>query len=230
MRHIAIKQPAPTSIPQASDYSIVERAYLAIDAIDSTRLCTATGDLAGYRWLRSHLDRLCRTVHDHGGEIVKTLGDGLEACFADADDALVCGLRILNFPFRDDRVGYSAVRIGLVYGRLIRYTIDGHVDYFGRDVILASRLSRYGTEPGLFMTTHLLAHLSGVAPGLTSADVQASEIRLKGIDQPVLVHQLLAQPSNQGTSRPHLDTSLPCGQCSPDAMRYTEHSEIAGHG
>ena len=134
------------------DYQIVERAYMVIDVINSTPVCTGAPDIEGYSHLRSYLDDMCRAVRDNGGDIVKTIGDGLEACFIEPNAAFSAGMGFLQSPILTQKSQFAGVRIGLGFGNLIRYSIDGQIDYFGREVILASRMASYGSQCGLIIS------------------------------------------------------------------------------
>lgn len=117
-------------------------------------------DMVGYSRLmeRNEADTLSRhkrhratlidpTVHEHGGRIIKTTGDGLILSFASAADAVNCVLHIqsdmeareTDHP-HDSRIQY---RVGVNIGDVV---IDGD-DVFGDCVNIAARLESLA-EPG----------------------------------------------------------------------------------
>jgi class 3 adenylate cyclase len=112
---------------------------LFTDLVGSTELMDRLGDEAGGRLLRDHFATLREVAAEHGGQEVKSLGDGLMLAFTSALEALACAVRIQRrIAASVDEAGSEAVglRIGLNAGEAI--SADG--DYFGRPVVVAKRL------------------------------------------------------------------------------------------
>src|SRR5207249_4627511 len=98
------------------------------------------GDRGWMKVLKAHDSVVNKRVDDHGGEVVKTQGDGFMVTFQDPDGALRCAIdmqqdfaegrgRLKKTPIR--------VRIGVHSGEAIAR--DG--DVFGRNVALAARVA-----------------------------------------------------------------------------------------
>jgi class 3 adenylate cyclase len=184
MEHAVAPQPRPlTALPRrrlglAPAPVVTEHvAILFTDIVGSTALLERLGDVAAHRLRRRHFGLLRHVIAEHGGREVKNLGDGLMVAFADASDAVACGLAI-------QRAVAAAVehplelRIGVAAGEAV--TEDG--DYFGWPVIVAQRLccAAHGgdvlvADAALQPATDLPAH--GAQPFGTLA--------LKGVREPV---------------------------------------------
>lgn len=181
-----------THVPSPLDsagHVVVTRAYLVVDVVDSTRVCGRADELAGYFGLRACLERMCDAVHETGGHVVKTLGDGMEACFEDPLDALTCALQITRRD-RDDLTGpFTHVRAALTWGRLIAYTVEDRRDYFGRAVILGSRLACRGCDGGVLMSAAFVSH-PATATWLGNTPLVRERVTLKGFDEPQNVYAL----------------------------------------
>src|SRR4051794_4301135 len=108
------------------------------DLVEFSEWALEAGDDAALRLLRCLDDVLEPTVRDHGGEVVKRLGDGMMAVFEDAESALEALLAIYRELPQVEAPGYEArLRAGIHVGRPRR--LGG--DYFGVDVNIAARLA-----------------------------------------------------------------------------------------
>jgi class 3 adenylate cyclase len=182
MYHAAapISEGSLTAHSSADAHTLVERAYLVTDVIDSTLACAHCDELGAYLHVRAFLDGACASVRGHAGEVVKLLGDGIEACFSASDQALHCGLEILSGTRRSRTQLFAGTRVALTWGRLIGYRVDGHADYFGRAVILAARMARHGHEACLSMSPEFVG-TPAVARVLEGCACEPSSLALKGL-------------------------------------------------
>lgn len=118
-------------------------------------------------------------VTDHGGRVVKLIGD--EVMFVLPDPADACRLALaLAARFTDDPV-VPPLRVGLATGEVL--TRDG--DYYGRVVNAASRLVELA-DPGGVVVSDGIVELLGDAI-LTEA---LPPTRVKGYDEPVQAYRL----------------------------------------
>ena len=117
-------QPVPTGVV----------AILFTDVQNSTQLMGEMGQEAAQAMMLMELDRQQQAVQRHKGYAVKRLGDGMMAAFAAPKSALLCAVDVQSDDGRDEKV---RVRIGLHAGEVI---VDGD-DYFGKTVIMASRIT-----------------------------------------------------------------------------------------
>ena len=146
-----------TSIEDLADWAEVERpdlarmthdgkvAILFSDIEESTALNERVGDRAWVRLIGEHDKQVRKLVKAHSGHVVKSQGDGFMIAFAQAEDAVRCGLEMQDALHRDaqrlralprGRNGIR-VRIGIHAGRSVRRGDD----LFGRNVAMAARVA-----------------------------------------------------------------------------------------
>ncbi|MCF8061472.1 MAG: adenylate/guanylate cyclase domain-containing protein, partial [Deltaproteobacteria bacterium] len=100
--------------------SIRKMAVLFTDVVGSSTYFKSYGDLAGREMLRKHQELASGPVAEHGGVVVKVLGDSVMAYFTEPREALKAAVRIqqrfaLNNRGKEPK-GRILVRIGLHYG------------------------------------------------------------------------------------------------------------------
>ncbi|MCJ7673333.1 MAG: adenylate/guanylate cyclase domain-containing protein [Acidimicrobiia bacterium] len=111
------------------------------DIVESTEMLTRIGDDAFDDVRRRHFEALERQVEEHGGEVVKRLGDGLMTSFGSASDAVSAGVamqRAVAAASRGAATDGVAVRVGISAGDATRE--DG--DWYGVPVVEAGSRER----------------------------------------------------------------------------------------
>ena len=83
------------------------------DIVGSTELLTRLGDDRFDDVRRRHFDLLEREVETHGGEVVKSLGDGLMLAFGSASDAVSAAVAMQRAIDAASRGRPIALRYGL---------------------------------------------------------------------------------------------------------------------
>lgn len=137
------------------------------DVADADSTPTATGfvDIVGYttrsgrmtpRQLENMVDSFEQAttglITDHGGQVVKTIGD--EVLFT-VDEPVHAGLLALELTELHERAeAFPEVRVGVAYGTVL----SRFGDVFGQTVNLASRLTSIA-RPGAAVIDRTLAHL-----------------------------------------------------------------------
>jgi class 3 adenylate cyclase len=159
---------------------------LFTDLAGSTELLARLGDEAGDRVRQEHFALLRKAAGEHGGEEVKTLGDGLMVAFGSALAAVACAAsmqrRIAEQP--EHTAGRPlGLRIGLNAGEVI----ISEDDYFGTPVIVAKRLCDQA-GPGTTLVSEVVRSLVGARPGYSFTPVGA--LSLKGLTEPVAAFEL----------------------------------------
>jgi class 3 adenylate cyclase len=110
------------------------------DIEGSTAMAERLGDERWLEALRAHNDVVRTHVREHGGVEVKSIGDGFMVAFGSARRGLRCAVAVqraleeMGTAEAGDRV---SVRIGLHTGEVIAEAND----FFGKNVILASRIA-----------------------------------------------------------------------------------------
>jgi class 3 adenylate cyclase len=142
------------------------------DVCGSTELNERLGDLRWLEVLRVHHEVIREQVRAHGGFEVKAQGDGFMVAFPSARRALLCAAAIqraiqgLEGPLR--------VRIGVHTGEAIS---EGD-DYYGRNVVLAARLTERA-GPGEILASSIVKSLTESAGDIAFSE--AREVELKGL-------------------------------------------------
>ena len=125
----------------------------------STELLARLGDDAAEEVRRTHFSLLRRAIAETGGEVVKTLGDGLMVVFSSGVDALHCavamqwGIEAHNSEGTRPRL---SVRVGVHAGE----PVQDEDDFHGEAVVVASRLCSEA-EGGQILTSELVEGLVG---------------------------------------------------------------------
>jgi class 3 adenylate cyclase len=109
--------------------------FLFTDIVGSTEKLTSVGEERWLRALGDHNYVVQDVVDAYGGNAHKFLGDGWMVTFASPRDALDAAAAIQRALARDP---LFRVRIGIHLGR----AVDTGGDFVGKDVVLASRITR----------------------------------------------------------------------------------------
>jgi len=171
---------------------------LVTDLVGSTELRARLGDEHAERLRRVH-DRLLRTsVETHGGTVIKGLGDGVLASFAEAGGALAAAVGIqLAADAHSQRHPDLALilRVGLSAGDV---TVDAD-DSFGTPVVEAARLcaAADGREILAAEVVRLLVKGRG-----SWRFISAGQRELKGLPEPVTAVEVLWERPAGATKMP----------------------------
>ena len=158
----------------------VVRTFMFTDIVGSTNLLETMGDEAWRDVLRWHDDTLRSLIGSHGGEVVRTTGDGFFATFDDAASAASGAIEIQRRLAEHRRQhGFAPqVRIGL---HSAAATAVAH-DYVGLGVHEAARIGALAGAGEILATASTLD-----GQGATFEVRGEREVSLKGIAQPVRV-------------------------------------------
>jgi class 3 adenylate cyclase len=162
------------------------RSLLFADVSGSTTLYEKLGDRAALDAVESVVALLRRSVEAHRGHVVKTIGDEVMACFADADAAMQAAsdmqTRVAALPpFGETRLG---IRVGFHHGAVIEE--DG--DYFGDAVNTAARMAGLAKSGQIITTAATVAALS---PLLRQSTRELAALSVKGKQAEVAVCEVL---------------------------------------
>jgi len=84
----------PRPMDEYPEHSIQKIAVLFTDEVGSIKFFKSHGDLAGRRMLQLHQDVASGCITEHGGVLVKTLGDSVMAYFLNAKETLKSSMKI----------------------------------------------------------------------------------------------------------------------------------------
>jgi len=169
----------PRSVSAGS--TSVLATILFTDIVGHTEMMSRLGDERGRDVLREH-ERITRdALTDHGGDEVKTMGDGFMASFGSVTKAVECAIA-LQRAFAEREGEPLSVRVGLNAGEPIEE--DG--DLFGATVILASRIAAKA-EGGEILVSDNVRSLSA-GKGFLFAD--RGEFVAKGFEEAVRLFEV----------------------------------------
>jgi class 3 adenylate cyclase len=121
--------------------SVGTLTVLFTDLKNSTRLYREIGDATAFGRVMNHFDVLTKSITEHDGAIVKTIGDAVMAVFRQPGSALMAVLqaqRALANP--SEGTMPLLLKAGIHSGPCIAVTLNERLDYFGSTVNLAARL------------------------------------------------------------------------------------------
>jgi len=65
-----------------------------VDIVGSTRFYDEHGDVAGLVMVQKSVEMLVPPIEEHGGTVIKTIGDAILARFTDAKPAVLCAIEM----------------------------------------------------------------------------------------------------------------------------------------
>jgi class 3 adenylate cyclase/pimeloyl-ACP methyl ester carboxylesterase len=165
------------------------RTILFTDMVGHTGMMRRLGDEAGRAVLREYEELTRDVLKRHGGDEVKTMGDGFMASFTSVTAAVDCAValqraideRSLNRSARDLEEPLQ-VRIGLNAGE----PIDEAGDFFGAAVIMAARIAGHAAGGEILASDVVRGLCAG--KGFLFAD--RGEDVLRGFEDPVRLYEV----------------------------------------
>lgn len=176
---------------------VTRAALLFTDLAGSTAIYARRGDPRAYHLVRLHFDELFRVADEGGGLMVKTIGDAVMAAFATPAACLAVALGMQEaVAALNTRAGLSGderliLKTGLHSGPCLAVTLNERPDYFGGTVNIAARVQSLSRGGDVLFTEAIRADTEA-AQLLADRTLSSEHAYLKGIDEPVLVHRILA--------------------------------------
>jgi len=193
------------------------KAILLADVVGYSRLMSV--DEAGTHAKVNNYtkDLIEPKITEHGGRLIRTMGDGFLAEFDSAADAVACGLEIQEGLRTDDTTAGADRRIWLRIGINTGDVIADDRDIYGHSVNIAARLEGLA-EPGeVYVTRGVRDQLEG-QPGLSFED--KGERRVKNIKTPIHVYRV-----KRAEAPPHFLIAL-ARRFSPPRLRLTARGTV----
>jgi class 3 adenylate cyclase len=157
----------------------VDATIVFIDVESFTQLTEAQGDDAAIETM-TRVDSAVRGLAlEHGGKVVKQIGDALMLAFRDAADAVRCAAALEQAVAGD--ASLPPLRIGMHCGP----AIYRGGDYLGTTVNVASRVTSQAAA-GETLMTQVVAERAGDGLGVEAAGVRL----LRGVEQPLALYRL----------------------------------------
>jgi class 3 adenylate cyclase len=132
---------ASEALRPGEQISVGTLTVLFTDLRNSTQLYRQIGDATAFGRVMSHFDIVRKSVVEHDGAVVKTIGDAVMAVFRSAADGLLAMLEVQGALAEPDAGGIPLqLKAGLHTGPCIAVTLNDRLDYFGSTVNMAARL------------------------------------------------------------------------------------------
>ena len=173
----------------------ITASIMFTDLEDSTQLLTRLGDEENQSLLAVHSRIIRQQLDNHGGQEVKTTGDGFMIAFYSARKAVSCAVEIqkeLEEFNRQNPDRQLNVRIGVNLGEVIKEEDD----YFGTTVVVAARIMNEAAG-GQILVSDLLRK---VASGHANTEHEYSDLgwrTLKGFDDEEHIFEVVWRTSTQ---------------------------------
>ena len=137
-----------------------ELVILFADVVGSTRLFEQLGDASARDKVAICVDMMRRATEQHGGAVVKTMGDEILATFEDCDAAMDAAVQMQSaiavHPELDVQGQHVAIRIGCHFGPVVLETRD----VFGAAVHTANRMTSQAKAGQIIITDSIHGRLS----------------------------------------------------------------------
>ncbi|HEU0224606.1 MAG TPA: adenylate/guanylate cyclase domain-containing protein [Steroidobacteraceae bacterium] len=137
-----------------------ELAILFADVVGSTRLFEVLGDVAARDKVQACVEIMRRATEQHGGSVVKTMGDEIMAIFGDCDAAVDAAVEmqaaIAGHPDLEVEGQQITIRIGCHFGPVVQETRD----VFGAAVHTANRMTSQAKAGQVIITDSIYGRLS----------------------------------------------------------------------
>jgi len=137
-----------------------EVAVLFADVVGSTELYEALGDIKARDTIAHCLEAMKSATEQHGGRVIKTIGDEVMSTFPTADDALNAAREMQIAISRGSVTSAEgvalAIRVGCDYGPVV----PDERDIFGSTVHTANRMTSQAKASQIITTSDMVEHLS----------------------------------------------------------------------
>jgi class 3 adenylate cyclase len=162
--------------------SVRDVAFVFTDLKGSTSLYEGVGDAPAYSRVNRHFELIRQQIAKHEGAVVKTMGDAVMGAFFRLDDAAAAALAMQREigPWCESQgiTPPMILKACVHHGPVIAVTANGHLDYFGRAVNVAARLSAESTGGDIVLLTEVLAEVGVLRDGVTLEHFRA---QLRGL-------------------------------------------------
>lgn len=163
------------------------KVLLVMDVVESVRIMEQDQDGFIRRWQELVEEAEHRVLPQHGGRIVKSLGDGLMLEFASAQGCVKAAFALHNFTRQTNRGVKPEHQMHLrMGGHLASFVTDQH-DIYGTDVNLTARVCTLAGPSEMVVT-------ADVRDGLTDAldaDIEdLGECHLKHVGEPIRAYRV----------------------------------------
>ena len=178
----------------------LEVAILFADVVGSTQLYEQMGDLKAREMVGRCLEIMREATEQHGGTVIKTMGDEVMSTFPAADDAMNAARQMQNLISNDKGLaleggGQVAIRIGCHFGPVVQENRD----IFGSAVHTANRMTSQAKAKQIITTSSTVERLS---PEWRATVRQIDVATVRGQSHEVALFEVLWQPEEATSMLP----------------------------
>lgn len=200
------------------------QTILFADVSGSTRLFETRGDVEARRLIALVLDALSEVCRQHGGRVIKTIGDEVMCTFPKAINGVLAACDMQRRMAHDiNFVRESlAVRIGLHHGDALE---EGDGDVYGDAVNTAARMASLAKREQVVTTAATYDGLSGKVPEARSL----GKARVSGKLLPIAIVDLVWQEDTSGMTLVQSSTRAGAGiddAAAPGVLRLRHRGEV----
>ncbi len=194
------------------------QTILFADVSGSTRLFEKKGDQEARRLIAMVLSALTKVCEQHGGRVIKTIGDEIMCTFPAALNGVLAACDMQRRMGRDiDFVRDSlAVRIGMHHGDALEEA-DG--DVYGDAVNTAARMASLAKREQIVLTTATYDSLTGKIPEARSL----GKARVSGKLLPIEIVDLVWQEDTSGMTMVQTAIRIGAGDAADAAKLRLRH-------
>ena len=175
---------AAEALRPGEQISVGTLTILFTDLKHSTQLYREIGDATAFGRVMNHFDVVRKSIADHDGAVVKTIGDAVMAVFRSAVDGLRAMVEVQQtLAAPPDGSTPLALKAGLNTGPCIAVTLNDRLDYFGSTVNMAARLEGLSTGADVIISRSVYEDAK-VREFIESSGMMADEfdMSLKGFE------------------------------------------------
>lgn len=173
--------------------TLLHRAVLFADLRGSTALFESLGNQNAAALVGRAIASIAAVVPSSGGQLIKTLGDGLMATFPTSQTSLQCALQMqealsatmikMRLANENTRGVTLQLQTGIAFGEVVE--ADG--DCLGDAVNLAARLVEHAGDGEILITDEVL---QGASEDLQAVFIGLGGVHIRGRSEPVQLHIL----------------------------------------
>ena len=172
-----------TEAPAAGlELTIKRLTFLFSDLTGSTALYERIGDAKAYAVVQEHFGIMERVIAQHGGAIVKTMGDAVMATFSRPAPAVLAAIESVQTSLKDNERLEIGIKLGVHEGACLAVRANDRLDFFGTTVNVAARLQGKADTSEL-VVTRALSEDPTIQPLLAGLQCRDFEAGLKGISE-----------------------------------------------
>ena len=179
-----------------------EVAVLFVDVSGSTKLYETAGDAVAVVAIDDCITLFKSKTQEHGGRVIKTIGDEVMAVFPSAGDATAAAIEMQLGV--NELPPVAGTKLGIRIGFHLGPVVDRDGDVFGDTVNLAARLTGLATRGQIITSRESVDRL---IPMLKSACRQLYPIQVKGKANDVMLCEVSWQQSEEATTMASLRTT-----------------------